>query len=66
MSAWMGSQEMLRQTILDVDDVVEKIDAVTSLDLRRVAARHMVTDRLNMAVVGPCRGRKRLSRLMKL
>ena len=66
VSAWMGSQEMLRQTILDVDDVVEKINAVSSSDLKRVAARHMVTDRLNMAVVGPCRGRKRLSRLMKL
>ena len=66
VSAWMGSQEMLRRTILDVDDVVEKINTVTSSDLRRVAARHMVSDRLNMAVVGPCRGRKRLSRLLKL
>ncbi len=66
VSAWMGSQEMLRREILDVDDVVEKIDAVTRSDIRRVAARHMVTDRLNMAVVGPCRGRKRLSRLLKL
>ena len=66
VSAWMGSQEMLRRTILDVDDVVEKINTVTSSDLRRVAARHMVTDRLNMAVVGPCRGRKRLTRLLKL
>ena len=66
VSAWMGSQETLRRTILDVDDVVEKINALTRSDLRRVAARHMVTDRLNMAVVGPCRGRKRLTRLLKL
>jgi predicted Zn-dependent peptidase len=66
VSAWMGSQEMLRRTILDVDDVVEKINAVSTSDLKRVAARHIVTDRLNMAVVGPCRGRKRLARLLKL
>ena len=57
---------MLRRTILDVDDVVNKIDSVTCSDIRRVAAKHMVTDRLNMAVVGPCRGRKRLLRLLKL
>ena len=66
VSAWMGSQEMLRRTILDVDDVVNKIDSVNCSDIRRVAAKHMVTDRLNMAVVGPCRGRKRLLRLLKL
>lgn len=66
VSAWMGSQEMVRGTILDVDDVVERVNAVTTEDLRRVASQNLVDDRLNLAVVGPCRGRKRLSRLLKL
>ena len=66
VSAWMGSQQMVRGTILDVDDVVERVKAVTTEDLRRVASQNLVDDHLNLAVVGPCRGRKRLSKLLKL
>jgi predicted Zn-dependent peptidase len=66
VSAWMGSQQMVRGSILDVDDVVERVKAVTTEDLCRVASQNLVDDRLNLAVVGPCRGRKRLSKLLKL
>ena len=66
VSSWTGSQELLMGRMLAVDDVVEQVNAVTASDLRRVASNHLMTDRLNMAVVGPCRGRKRLSRLMQL
>ena len=66
VSAWMGSQQMVRGSILDVDDVVERVKAVMTEDLCRVASQNLVDDRLNLAVVGPCRGRKRLSKLLKL
>ena len=66
VSAWMGSQQMVRGSILDVDDVMERVRAVTVDDLCRVASQNLVDDHLNLAVVGPCRGRKRLSRLLKL
>ena len=66
VSAWMGSQQLVRGSILGVDDVVDSVNAVTVADLRRVASDHLVGDRLNLAVVGPCRGQKRLSRLLKL
>ncbi len=66
VSGWAGSQELMLDQVLTVDDVVERANAVTCSDLKRVAEGHLVTDRLNMAVVGPCRGRKRLTRLMKL
>ena len=66
VSTWMGSQELIRGEILGVDDVIRNIDAVTIADLRRVAGKHLVSDHLNLAVVGPCRGQKRLSRLLKL
>ncbi len=65
VSAWMGSQELLRSEVLGVDDVVERVNAVTRSDVLRVASRHLRTDRLNLAVVGPCRGRKRLTKLLK-
>ncbi len=66
VSAWMGSQELLLGTILGVDEVVEIVNSITLPDIRRVASDRLVTERLNMAVVGPCRGRKRLSGLLKL
>ena len=66
VSAWMGSQELLLGAILDVDDVVDSVNSITLSDIRRVASDRLVTERLNMAVVGPCRGRKRLSALLRL
>ncbi|CAI8047637.1 Uncharacterized zinc protease SCO5738 [Geodia barretti] len=33
VSAWMGSQEMVRGEMLDVDHVVQRVEAVTSEDL---------------------------------
>ena len=66
VSAWMGSQQMVRGSMMDVDEVVEHVRAVTVDDLCRVASQNLVDDHLNLAVVGPCRGRKRLSRLLKL
>lgn len=66
VSAWMGSQEILLGTIQGVDEVVESVNLISLSEIRRVALKHLVTDRLNMAVVGPCRGRKRLSGLLRL
>ncbi len=66
VSAWMGSQEMVRGEMLDVDHVVERVNAVTTEDLCRVASQNLIDDHLNLAVVGPCRGQKRLSKLLKL
>ena len=66
VSAWMGSQELLLGTILEVDEVVESVNSIALSDIERVASKSFVTDYLNMAVVGPCRGRKRLSGLLKL
>ena len=66
VSAWMGSQELLLGAILDVDDVVESVNAIGLSDIRRVASERLVSERLNMAVVGPCRGRKRLAGLLRL
>ena len=66
VSAWMGSQELLMGTIVGVDEVVESVNSISLSDIRRVASKHLVTERLNMAVVGPCRGRKRLTGLLRL
>ena len=66
VSAWMGNQELLMGDILDPDEVVEMANAVTTEDVHKVANDLLVTERLNMAVVGPCRGHRRLERLLRL
>ena len=66
VSGWMAAQEMLLGRELDVDEVVESVNMVTTEDIRKVANDLLVTEKLNMAVVGPSRGRDRLQRLLKL
>ena len=66
VSGWMGTQEMLTGRILDTEEVIATVEKVTSHQVRSVAEKLLVTDRLNMAVVGPSRGQRRLERLLRL
>ena len=66
VSGWMGSQELLMGQVLSPDEVVEKVRRVSPDKIRQVANDVLVTDRLNLAMVGPCRGERRLQRLLKL
>ena len=63
---WMGQSEMLLGYIADVDDVIEEVNAVTTDDVRSLANDLLVTEKLNIAVVGPCRGHQRVRRMLKL
>ena len=64
VSSWMGSQLSLLDRVLAVDDVVENINAVTTDELARVAEELLHTEKLNLAVVGPTRGKLRLEGLL--
>ena len=66
VSGWMGNQELLTERILETDEVIERVAAVTPDEVRRVANEFLFTEALSMAVVGPCRGRKRLERSLRL
>lgn len=66
VSDWLGAQELLTRRIRTVDEVTERIDAVTEDDLRRVARDLLVSDRLNLAVVGPFRSERRFASLLRL
>ncbi len=48
----LGEAEVLSGSLLSLDDVVEKIDSVTSDDIAAVA-RHLLTQPQTLAVVGP-------------
>jgi predicted Zn-dependent peptidase len=66
VSGWMGGQELLTGRILTVDEVVSIVDSITSSDIKRVARDLFLTSKLNLALVGPVRGKKRLEKLLKL
>ena len=66
VAGWMGAQELLIGEILEPDEVVRRVGRVSSGDVRRVANDLIVTSGLNMAVVGPCRGKTRLQRTLVL
>ncbi len=63
---WMGQSEMLLGYIADFDDVITDVNSVTTDDVRSLANDLLVTERLNIAVVGPCRGHQRVRRMLKL
>jgi predicted Zn-dependent peptidase len=66
VSSWIGSQELLLGQVLTVDQVIRHVNSVTPEDLRRVANGLLLTEKLNLAVVGPGRGRTRLEKALKL
>jgi predicted Zn-dependent peptidase len=53
VAGWIGSQELLLDEILTVDQVVQRIDAVTRDDLERVGRELLQPGRAALAVVGP-------------
>lgn len=53
VALWYGSQEILLQQILDIDDVVSIVDAITADQLQEVTQEILTDDGLNLAVTGP-------------
>jgi len=66
VAAWAGAQEMLHDRVLTVEDVVEKVDAVTTDDLKEVANRFLLSEKQNLAVVGPFRSDRQFQNLLKV
>lgn len=66
VASWSGAQELLLGHILTVDEVVSKIEAVTSNDLKQIARQLLVTEKLNLAIVGPVSKEEPLADLLKL
>ena len=62
VAAWMGAQESLVGRMFDVRHIIERIEAVTAEQVTETAARLLTPENLNMAIVGPLRGRKRLEK----
>ena len=66
VSSWFGAQETLTGEVLGPDEAAALLGALTCDDLDRAARSLFVSDGLSMAVVGPCRGRRRLEGSLRL
>ena len=66
VASWMGQSEMLLGDIVHVDDVIKDVDAVTTEDVLKIGNDVLVSEKLNIAVVGPCRGHRRIERMLRL
>jgi predicted Zn-dependent peptidase len=53
VSSFLGIQELLRDKVETVDEVLAKVSAVTREDIKRVANRVIKSENLVLAIVGP-------------
>lgn len=64
VAAWLGTGESLLPRILTVDEVVERLEAVTANDLLRVARRYLRPEMARVVLLGPFRGRRKVEALL--
>jgi len=65
VAGWIGTGEALLPRILTVDEVVERLAAVTVDDLLRVAQRYLAPAAARLVVLGPFRSRARFERALR-
>lgn len=53
VASWLGGQECLRGKIIDVDEVLQQIDAITPEDIQRVAQQCFAPEWRRLALIGP-------------
>ncbi len=54
VASWLGSQESLRGKIFDIDEIIAKVEAVTTSDIQRVAQTCFAPQWRRLALIGPC------------
>jgi len=66
VALWYGGQEILTRQILDMDDVISIVDAITMAELKKLAEEILTDGGLNLAVTGPVNEQKPLRQLLKI
>ena len=57
VASWLGSQESLRSNILDIDQMVALVEAVSVQDVQRVAQTCFAPQWRRLAIIGPYKAR---------
>ncbi len=66
VAGWVGSQELIFGDILTPEQVIERIQSVTSEDILELSRELFVPERLSLAVVGPIEAESDLQSLLEL
>jgi len=66
VAGWYGAQEALTGKIMSIDEVTQIIEGITLEDIRRVAGSLFLTEKLNLAVVGPVKDEAGIAGLVRL
>lgn len=66
VAGWMGGQELLLRRVFTVDEVISRIEAVSTQEVLRVAQQLLVREKINLALVGPYRSERRFHTLLKV
>jgi predicted Zn-dependent peptidase len=64
-ASFYGSQELLKNKILTLEEIVKKIDKVTANDIMKVAKDIFKKEKLNLAMIGPFKDKKEFKKLLK-
>jgi predicted Zn-dependent peptidase len=64
--SFLADQELIKGEIKLLDEIFEKIDAVTSEDVIRVAKEIFQEKKLNLAIIGPHKNARSLEKLLEL
>jgi len=64
-ASFYGSQELLKNEILTIEEIFKRIDKVKSSDIMRVAKDIFKNDKLNLAVIGPFEDNKQFKEILK-
>ena len=66
MASFYGFQEILKRKIMESEELIKKIRAVTAVDILEVAQDIFRPEKMNLAIVGPFKNRKLFANLLKI
>ena len=65
-ASFYGMQELLEEKVLTLEQVFKKIDAVSAEDILEVACDIFRPEKLNLALIGPFKDKKKFEKLLKI
>ncbi|MEK7578508.1 MAG: pitrilysin family protein [Patescibacteria group bacterium] len=66
MASFYGFQEILKRKIMESEELIKKIRAVTAVDILEVAQDIFRPEKMNLAIVGPFKNQKLFANLLKI
>ena len=65
VSSFLGIQELLRNNVESVDEIITKISAVTMEDIKRAANRIIKAENIVLSIVGPFDDASHFEKMLK-